>query len=79
MVLRALGQSVEDAVHALESTDATRVLSSKWRGRKRQVVFMFSGQGSQYVNMARGLYRFEPRFKKLSHKCTKNTKNHKGI
>ena len=72
-------QSVEDAVHALESADATRVLSSKWRGRKRRVVFMFSGQGSQYVNMARGLYRFEPRFKKQVDRCAELLKPRMGL
>jgi acyl transferase domain-containing protein len=72
-------KSVEDAVHALESADATRVLSSKWRGRKRRVVFMFSGQGSQYVNMARGLYRFEPRFKKQVDRCAELLKPRMGL
>ena len=72
-------RSVEDAVRALESADATRVLSSKWRGRKRRVVFMFSGQGSQYVNMARGLYRFEPPFKKQVDRCAELLKPRMGL
>src|SRR5262249_26347578 len=48
-------RSTEDAVKALESADATRVLTGRHGGRKRRVVFMFSGQGSQYVTITQGL------------------------
>lgn len=36
----------------------------------RQVVFMFPGQGSQQVNMGRGLYESEPVFKQNIDKCS---------
>ena len=34
-----------------------------------EVIFMFSGQGAQYVNMARGLYEQEPLFKEVVDHC----------
>jgi len=36
---------------------------------KHPVVFMFSGLGSQYVNMGHGLYRKEPLFRKEMDRC----------
>jgi acyl transferase domain-containing protein/acyl carrier protein len=36
---------------------------------KRKVVFMFPGQGNQYVNMALGLYRTEKIFRKALDEC----------
>lgn len=35
----------------------------------KRVVFMFPGQGAQYVNMAKGLYEKEPVFTKALDKC----------
>ncbi len=36
---------------------------------RKQVVFMFPGQGNQYINMAKGLYDNEPIFKAYIDKC----------
>jgi polyketide synthase PksJ len=38
-------------------------------GHKQQVVFMFSGQGSQYANMCRDLYEKEDAFKQTVDEC----------
>ncbi|MBW4660743.1 MAG: SDR family oxidoreductase [Drouetiella hepatica Uher 2000/2452] len=35
----------------------------------RPVVFMFTGQGAQYVNMARELYQCEPTFREVCDRC----------
>jgi acyl transferase domain-containing protein len=49
-------RDVKDAVHALESRDEKRVLTAAVRAAHRPVVFMFPGQGAQYLNMGLGLY-----------------------
>jgi len=72
-------RSAEDAVEALESADAKRVFTGRRGGRERRVVFMFSGQGSQYANMARGLYRLEQLFKKQVDVCAELLKPRLGL
>ncbi len=63
-------QSVEDALSALDPLDPKQVITSTQAPREREVVFMFSGQGSQYVNMCQGLYDSEPVFRQQVDHCT---------
>jgi acyl transferase domain-containing protein len=55
--------TVGDAVDALQGGDARRVFGGQAAGGERSVVFMFPGQGSQYLNMGLGLYREEAVFR----------------
>jgi phthiocerol/phenolphthiocerol synthesis type-I polyketide synthase E len=45
----------------------------------RPVAFMFSGQGSQYVQMGRGLYEGEPAFRAAVDHCAKVLQPHLGL
>jgi amino acid adenylation domain-containing protein/non-ribosomal peptide synthase protein (TIGR01720 family) len=47
----------------------TRVTQAHNREADHQLVFMFPGQGSQYINMAAGLYTQLPLFKALIDQC----------
>ncbi len=58
-----------DAITALEADDARRVFSQRQELRDPPVVFMFPGQGAQYVNMGVELYRAEPAFKEEVDGC----------
>jgi acyl transferase domain-containing protein len=60
-----------DAVQALEKRDPKRILSFEHDedSDEPSVVFMFPGQGSQYVGMAADLYRTEPLFKEQVDRC----------
>lgn len=54
-----------DAVEALRTRDAKRLLTgyASKEVSEKPVAFLFSGTGSQYLNMAAGLYQEEPLFK----------------
>src|SRR6185312_6875145 len=60
---------ISDAINALETSDSTRVSTNRAEHVDRPVVMMFSGQGAQYVNMARGLYQHEQRFREQVDRC----------
>lgn len=59
----------EDAIQALGSLDSQKVYSHSQKAASRSVVFMFPGGGAQYPNMAAGLYRSEPVFRKEVDLC----------
>jgi phthiocerol/phenolphthiocerol synthesis type-I polyketide synthase E len=59
-----------DAIRVLSSDDSRRVLAfSSNEEEERSVVFMFSGQGSQYINMGLQLYQMETVFRKEFDRC----------
>lgn len=64
-----VADSLEGAATLLESPGDRRVMSGSTPHRQRPVVFMFSGQGAQYVDMARGLYDTEPVFRANVDRC----------
>ncbi|BAZ70870.1 beta-ketoacyl synthase (plasmid) [Fischerella sp. NIES-4106] len=63
-------RDLDDGVTALESLEPQRVFTHHHQPGYRDVVFMFSGQGSQYVNMAQELYQSEPTFRQQVDICT---------
>jgi acyl transferase domain-containing protein len=69
-------QDRTDALAALETRDAARLLTLVQEPRHRPVVFMFPGQGTQYVGMARELYRTEPTFREHLDACAEQLTTH---
>lgn len=63
-------QDLEEAVKALESIEPQRVFTHYQQPCHRPVVFMFPGQGTQYVNMAEELYQVEPTFRQQVDICS---------
>ena len=55
--------NTEEACRLLSGAEANRVFTGQSPASASGVVFMFSGQGSQYVNMGRELYETEPIFR----------------
>jgi phthiocerol/phenolphthiocerol synthesis type-I polyketide synthase E len=53
----------EEAVAALTGSNSNAVFTTYEEADDRPVIFMFPGGGSQYVNMARGLFLNEPFFR----------------
>jgi non-ribosomal peptide synthase protein (TIGR01720 family) len=72
-------QNSDDAIHALESLDPKRVFTDASSSKNRPVAFMFSGQGTQYVNMGLELYQTEPVFRQAVDTCCGLLKPHLGL
>ncbi|MFY0566442.1 SDR family oxidoreductase [Archangium lansingense] len=62
-------RDVAEAVSALQTRDAQRVWTGSPTAQDRPVAFLFPGQGSQYVDMARELYASEPVFREHLDTC----------
>lgn len=61
----------DDAVSVLQTLDPKRTFSYYQKSKERPIVFMFSGQGTQYVNMGWELYQTEPVFRFQIDHCSK--------
>ena len=69
-------QSLDDAVPSLVARDPKRVLNRICEEGHRSVIFMFSGQGSQYLQMGRDLYEHEPAFREQVDYCCNLLQSH---
>ncbi|MDB6121125.1 MAG: amino acid adenylation protein [Pedosphaera sp.] len=68
-----------DAVATLKSMDAKRVATQQPATKNPPVVFMFPGQGAQYVNMGLELYQSEQVFREEIDRCAKILQSHLGM
>src|SRR5712692_3220337 len=64
-----VARSAAEFVSALRAGGPQRVYTAEQPVANRSVVFMFSGQGAQYVNMGAELYAVEPTFRKHFDRC----------
>ena len=71
-------KNTPDAVDALQNPSGN-ILNSIQETSEKDVVFMFSGQGSQYVNMGLALYETEPVFKEQIDQCAEILQPHLDI
>ncbi|TKC98587.1 non-ribosomal peptide synthetase/type I polyketide synthase [Polyangium fumosum] len=69
-------QDLTEAVAALEGAAPHRVYTAVQESTRREVVFLFPGQGAQRVNMARGLYEQEPVFRQQVDRCAELLRLH---
>ncbi|GAB1538962.1 hypothetical protein NUACC21_16270 [Scytonema sp. NUACC21] len=60
-------QDVQDAIIALQNPK--RVLTTTKETNERPVAFMFTGLGTQHINMALELYQIEPTFREHLDRC----------
>ena len=72
-------QETSAAVSALAQRDPKRVLTRAGEAGEKQVVLMFPGQGAQYVNMGRELYRAEKTFREQVDLCSELLQPHLGF
>ena len=71
--------SVADAAEALATREPARVFSGGQETSGRPIMFMFSGQGSQYVDMGRHLHATEPVFRDALERCAQKLQPHLGF
>ena len=71
-----VSESREAAVGALRRCAEPAAAS---KGDYRRIVFLFPGQGSQYVHMARGIYEAEPVFREHVDQCAELLAPHLGL
>jgi amino acid adenylation domain-containing protein len=72
----ALCEDSGDAITVLESLEPDRLIVGVREGGSPSVAFLFAGQGTQYVNMARELYETEPDFAREVDGCVELLKPH---
>jgi len=68
-----------DALTALETRDAQRILTGTHRTEHRPITFLFSGLGDHYVKMAWQLYELERVFREHIDRCSDLLKPHLGL
>jgi acyl transferase domain-containing protein/acyl carrier protein len=64
-----VARNTEEAALTLKTGGPQKIYTGEASATARSVYFMFSGQGSQYVNMAADLLRVEPTFRKQFMTC----------
>jgi len=74
-----VSQNIDEAAQALHTCNPTQVFSSFQEQKTRTIVFMFSGQGTQYVNMGLELYQTEAIFREQVDLCSEHLKSHLEI
>ncbi len=77
--IAVVGGDAQQAATILASREPRRVLDGAPGSQSRAVAFLFSGQGAQYVNMARELYEVEPVFRSEVDHCAEVLKPHLGL
>jgi acyl transferase domain-containing protein len=63
-------RNIDEAVDGLESCDTKTLPSVSGETKNKPIVFMFPGQGAQYVNMAQGLCNAGPTFRDEIQRCS---------
>jgi acyl transferase domain-containing protein/acyl carrier protein len=68
----------EDALEALKTDAANRLLTTVRENQGRQLCFLFPGQGAQYAGMGKQLYTTEPVFRACVDRCAEILNEHLG-
>jgi acyl transferase domain-containing protein len=71
-------QTSAQAIEILTGVDASQLLSHSPENSEPSIVFMFPGQGSQYLNMGQELYNTEPVFRQEIDHCSELLQPHLG-
>ncbi|MFY0758174.1 thioester reductase domain-containing protein [Metabacillus dongyingensis] len=70
---------IEEAKRELFSMNPVKVQTKIYDGASKQIIFMFPGQGAQYVNMGLDLYREEKIFREELNRCCQILEEISGV
>ncbi|MGR7945645.1 beta-ketoacyl synthase N-terminal-like domain-containing protein [Paenibacillus sp. M.A.Huq-81] len=65
-----ISKDAGQAIDQLESATTINVFKGNETVRNRPIVFLFPGQGAQYINMGKDLYENEPLYKQIFDECS---------
>lgn len=68
--------TVEDAISTLSENRTDKIFSNSFEGEVPKLIFMFPGQGTQYVNMGKQLYENVPSFRETVDSCSEILKKY---
>lgn len=74
--LAVCAASAGEAVERLNDTHSKSTFIAQAPGQSPSLVFLFPGQGAQYVNMGRDLYENEPVFRNSVDRCADSLRGH---
>ncbi|MBV9788622.1 MAG: acyltransferase domain-containing protein [Chloroflexi bacterium] len=74
-----VARNAAEAVSILQSRDPKRTPTQTYNGGHRPIIFMFPGQGAQYVRMAADIYAEEPGFREEVDRCCELLRPHLGL
>jgi amino acid adenylation domain-containing protein len=69
MVVDSREQLVEQLATFADGQDTTQLMCNQVGKKPPKIAFLFTGQGSQYINMGRQLYQTQPIFRKTLEQC----------
>ncbi|HEX7173777.1 MAG TPA: amino acid adenylation domain-containing protein, partial [Pyrinomonadaceae bacterium] len=72
-------RDAREAVASIERMEAKRVFTGHEESASRPVAFLFPGQGTQHVGMARELYQTEPSFRRTVDECSELLRPRLGL
>ncbi len=77
-IAESLPQMEEQLQGFLDSSEAQGVITGKvpLQGNQEKIVFLCTGQGSQYVGMGRDLYQTQPLFRQILDQCDEILRPH---
>ncbi|MEA5517930.1 type I polyketide synthase [Limnoraphis robusta] len=67
-------QTLEESIKTLESLEPDQVFTQFQEPSHHSVIFMFPGQGTQYINMGLELYKTEKKFREIVDYCCETLK-----